>query len=94
MTLDLNGYASARVAADATAHPCPTTPATTTKITIDGKPGLLLARDCGILVLTALTIQDGRAFLFYLQDSSVDAAADPADEATLARILASMRLPK
>ena len=56
--------------------------------------GLLMARDCGILVLTALTIQDGTAFLFYLQDSSVNGAADPTAEAILAGLLASVRPPQ
>ena len=93
VTMDLKGYASDRVAADATFHPCPKTPARTTQITIDATPGLLMARDCGILVLTALTIQNGTAFLFYLQDLSVQGASDPADEAILKSMLASVRLP-
>ncbi len=94
VTKDLRGYAADRVAADATVHPCPKTAATTTQITIDGTPGLLMARDCGILVLGALTIQKSKAFLFYLQDSSIHSATDPADEATFASMLASVRLPK
>jgi hypothetical protein len=93
-TDDLAEFASARIAADATVHPCPATAATTDRITIDGEPALLMARDCGILVLTAITIHDGLAYLFYLQDLSVHAAADPADEAILADLLASVRLPR
>jgi hypothetical protein len=94
VTKDLKGYASERLAADATVHPCPKTAATTTQITIDGTPGLLMTRDCGILVLTALTIKTGAAFVFYLQDSSIHGPTDPTDEATFASMLASVRLPK
>lgn len=94
VTEDLKAYASERMAADATAHPCPKTPSTTTEITIDGQPGLLMARDCGILVLTALTIHNSTGFLVYLQDSSVHGATDATDEQILANMLASMRLPK
>jgi hypothetical protein len=93
-TEELADYASARIAAEAEVHPCPKKAATTDKITIDGEPALLMARDCGILVLTAITIHDSLAYLFYLQDSSVHAATDPADEAIFADMLASVRLPK
>jgi hypothetical protein len=93
-TTELTRYAAETVAADATFHPCPKTPATTTRITIDGSPGLLMSRDCRILVLTGLAIHGGRAFVFYLQDSSVQGAADPTDEALLTSILTSVRLPK
>jgi hypothetical protein len=93
-TTELTRYAAERVAADATFHPCPKTPATTTKITIDGSAGLLMSRDCGILVLTGLAINGGTAFVFYLQDSSVHGAADPTDEAILASMLASVRLTR
>lgn len=94
VTKDLEGYASERIAAEAAVHPCPKTPATTTKITIDGQNGLLMSRDCGILLLTALVIQGGTGFLFYLSDSSIHSAAYPPDEAVLAGMLASVRLPK
>jgi hypothetical protein len=92
-TAELTDYAAARIAAEAAVHPCPATASTTTKITIDGEPALLMARDCGILVLTAITIHDRVAYLFYLQDSSVDGSTDPTDEAILADLLASVRLP-
>ena len=94
VTNGLAASAAARLAADAAVHPCPLTAATTTPITIDGTPGLLLARNCGILVLTAITIRNGTAFFFYLQDSSVQAATDAADESVFAGLLASLRLPK
>lgn len=94
VTNGLAASAAARLAADAAVHPCPLTAATTTPITIDGTPGLLLARNCEILVLTAITIRNGTAFFFYLQDSSVQAATDAADESVFAGLLASLRLPK
>jgi hypothetical protein len=93
VTKDLRAYASDRLAADAEAHPCPKTPATTAKITIDGQAGLLMSRDCGILVLTALTIRRGAGFLLYLQDSSIHSATYPPDEKILAAMLASVHLP-
>jgi len=93
ITRDLRAHASERIAADAKAHPCPKTPATTDKITIDGQPGLLMSRDCGILVLTALTIRHGTGFLFYLQDSAIHSASYPPDEAILTAMLASVHLP-
>ena len=93
VTKDLQTYASDRMVADAAVHPCPKTPSKTDTITIDGQPGLLLSRDCGILVLTALTIHRGAGFLFYLQDSDIHSASDPADEATFASLLASVQLP-
>jgi hypothetical protein len=93
ITKDLRTYASDRLAADAKAHPCPKTAATTDKITIDGLPGLLMSRDCGILVLTALTIRRGTGFVFYLQDSSIHSASYPPDKMILAAMLASVGLP-
>jgi len=93
VTEDLVATAADRLGVDASFHPCPTKAAKTTKITIDGTPGLLFARDCGILVLTALTIRKSTAFFFYMQDSSVQAAADAVDERLFASLLESVRLP-
>lgn len=65
-TRNLAAFAKERDAADAAEHPCPVTPETSDAITIDGEPGLVQAKDCGILVMNALTIRNGVGFVFYL----------------------------
>jgi hypothetical protein len=50
-------------------------------------------KNCGILVMSAVTIHNGTAFSLYMQDSSVQAAADPDDEAIFRNMIASLQLP-
>lgn len=92
-TTDLRAYAVARAAADASFHQCPAEPATSVSIAIDGEPGLLQMKNCGILVMSAVTIHNGTAFSLYMQDSSVQAASDPDDEAIFRNMIASLQLP-
>ena len=91
-TSDLSAYAAARAVSDASFHQCPAEPATVS-ITIDGEPGLLQTKNCGILVMSAVTIHNGTAFSLYMQDSSVQAASDPVDEAIFRNMIASLQLP-
>jgi len=47
--------------------------------------------NCGILINSAVTIQNGAAYQFLFRDPAVSAASDPTDEATFLNLLASVK---
>ncbi len=54
---------------------------------------MLIAWNCGILINGAVTVHNGRAYVFGLRDPAVHAATDPADRATFLTMLESVRSP-
>ena len=92
---DLTAYTKKTVADNARYHgtTCPATPEAEDPITIGGKPGVLLAYDCGILINIAVTVHDGVGYTFALRDPTIPAATDPADAAIFAALLDSVALP-
>jgi len=70
---------------------CPQRPDITTRITVGGQPGVLLAYNCGILVNTAVTVAHGVDYWFVFVDRSVAAATTPTDHATFMKILSSVQ---
>jgi hypothetical protein len=64
----LREFADASRATNATVHPCPEKPASTKKTTIDGVPALVDTMDCGVFVMTAYAVHDGRANVFFTYD--------------------------
>jgi len=92
---DLTAYTKKTVADNARYHgtTCPATPEAQDPITIGGKPGVLLAYDCGILINIAVTVHDGVGYTFALRDPTIPAATDPADAAIFAALLDSVALP-
>jgi hypothetical protein len=71
---------------------CPGPP-TRTRVTVGGRPGVLLAYDCGILVDFVVTIERGIEYWFVFVDQVMPEANDRADRATFAGILKSVRFP-
>jgi hypothetical protein len=93
-TSDLAAQVKATIAGTATEHSeCPPVPDVTDPITIGGDPGTLLAFDCGILINNAISIHDGKAYVFGFRDPAVHAATDPTDRATFLQILESVDYP-
>jgi hypothetical protein len=72
---------------------CPFRPDTRHPITIGGQSGMLIAYNCGILINYAITIHGGVGYCFVLRDGAVDAATDPTDYATFAKMLSSVQFP-
>jgi len=70
---------------------CPAEPATKSPISVGGQPGMLLAYDCGLLINTGVTVHNGVGYWFVFRDQGVQAATDPADHATLLRVLKSVQ---
>jgi len=70
---------------------CPPKPDTRNPVTIGGRPGVLLAYNCGILINIAATVQHGVGYQFVFRDSGVSAASDPADHAAFLQILRSVQ---
>ncbi len=79
-------------AAAALEHPCPVTPEIDEAITIDGKPGRLNVKHCGILVVNAGVIDKGIGYLFYLQHPPED-TSNPEDIGMFRTLLAGVKLP-
>lgn len=71
---------------------CPHPP-TRTHVTVGGRPGVLLAYNCGILVNQVVTVNRGIQYWFVFVDQSVARATDPTDHATFMKILRSVRFP-
>jgi hypothetical protein len=94
----LAAYARATTRAAAADHPCPATPQTDQAITIGGAPARLLSEQCppgsGFLVETAVTIDDGTAFVFASQNPSGAAADHLADRAAFRTFLGGIRFPR
>jgi hypothetical protein len=63
-TSTLEEFAQASRIANAEAHPCPVEPDSTTSMTVGGAPALLDTLDCGVFVLTAYVLHDGKATVF------------------------------
>jgi hypothetical protein len=72
---------------------CPLKPNTRNPVTIGGQPGVLLGYNCGILINHAVTVHNGVGYVFSFRDPAVDAATDPTDHATFAKILRSVEFP-
>lgn len=73
---------------------CPQRPDITSRITIGGRPGVLLSYNCGILVNQAVTVDQGISYWFSFVDRSLAAATNPTDDATFRAILSSVRFPR
>jgi hypothetical protein len=91
----LPAYVSALIAATTRYHgdTCPAKPATRTRVTIGGEPGMLLAYNCGILINLAAAVHHGVGYQVGFRDPSVKAATDPADHAAFLAILESVQFP-
>jgi hypothetical protein len=66
-------------------------PPTRSRVTVGGRPGVLLAYNCGILVNQAVTVRHGVEYWFVFVDRGVPAATDPPDRAMFLDILRSVR---
>jgi hypothetical protein len=69
---------------------CPNPPAKS-RVTVGGRPGVLLAYNCGILVNHVVTVDRGVEYWFVFVDRGVVAATDRTDRATFLHILRSVR---
>jgi hypothetical protein len=85
--------------AEAEDHACPN-PETTEPTEIDGSPALLTQKHCpagapdgGLLIMRAITIQDGIAYYFWMQDPANEDALDPRTRADFEALLAAIQLP-
>ena len=67
---DLAAEVKVGIAGIATDHgdTCPPVPASQDPIKIGAEPGVLLSYDCGILINTAITVHDGRKYVFGFRD--------------------------
>jgi hypothetical protein len=72
---------------------CPHRPTTRSRVTIGGRPGVLLAYNCGILINMAVTVDHDVEYWFVFVDRGVVAANDPADHLTFLRMLRSVHFP-
>jgi hypothetical protein len=63
------------------------------RINVGSDQGVLLAYNCGILINLAAAVHNGVGYQFGFRDPTVNAATDPADEATFLAILESTQLP-
>jgi hypothetical protein len=91
---DLAAYTTYLIAWNAHYHEfCPQRPNTRTPVTIGGRPGVLLAYNCGILVNIAATVHRRVGYLFTFVDQGVAAATDPTDHATFLKVLRSVQFP-
>ena len=70
---------------------CPAEPNTTSRVTVGGQPGVLLAYNCGILVNNVVTVHGGVGYLFAFVDQGIPAATDPTDHATFLMFLRSVQ---
>jgi hypothetical protein len=95
-TNDLAAEVKEGIAGIATDHgdTCPPIPASQDPIEIGGEAGVLLSYDCGILINTAITVHDGRKYVFGFRDPAVHAATDPSDRATFLGLLESVTYPE
>lgn len=80
----LDAYAAASLRTNATIHPCPANPDTTTRLTIGGAPALLVSLNCGVFALTAFVVRAGRAYVFTMYD---DPGSEAHDRATFEGLL-------
>lgn len=90
-TKGLAAYATATIEATVEDHAdtCPATPDARHPIEIGGRPGTLLAWNCGILINQAVTVDNGVGYFFGLRDLSVQAATDAADRKLFFELLKS-----
>ena len=72
---------------------CPVRP-TRSRVTVGGRPGVLLAYGCGILINFVVAVHRGVEYWFVFVDQGVPAATDPADHATFLGILKSVQFPR
>ena len=70
---------------------CPRRPDMRNRLTIGGRPGVLLAYNCGILINFAVTVDHGVEYWYTFVDRGVAAATDPADHATFLKMLSSVQ---
>jgi len=83
--------------ADARDHPCPASPESTTAVEVDGTPAILEVKRCepvtGILVVDAVTVRGGTAYVFYGQDQSRDRTVEQLDRTDFLALLSAVALP-
>ena len=72
---------------------CRAKPESQTPIKVGGAVGVLVQWNCGILINYAVTVRNGIAYQFLLRDEAVQAASDPADNATFLSLLGSVKFP-
>lgn len=94
-TKNLENYVKERIDANAAGHSntCPVVPDLQDPIKIGSEPATLLAYDCGILINLAVTVHDGKGYLFGFRDLAVHAATDPADRADFLALLELVEYP-
>jgi hypothetical protein len=88
----LADYAAAWITRTAAEHgdTCPGRPESRERLTVGGRPGVLLAWNCGILINIALAVHGGSGYAFVFRDPNVHAATDPEDRETFVRLLRSV----
>jgi hypothetical protein len=93
---DLAAYARFLITWNAYSHGdyCPRRPTMRNPVSVGGRPGVLLAYNCGILVNNVATVHHGVGYVFVFIDRHVAAATDPSDHATFVKVLRSVQFPK
>jgi hypothetical protein len=88
-------------AMEAADHDCPETPESSEPTEIDGEPALLAATHCpanapdgGQLILRAITIHDGTAYYFWMQDPAHEDALEPSVRSDFEALIAVVDLPR
>ena len=91
-TKGLTAYVTATIEATVEDHSdtCPATPDAQHPIEIGGRPGTLLAWNCGVLINQAVTVENGVGYFFALRDVSVQAASDVPDRKLFLELLKSV----
>ena len=86
-------------AAEARDHDCPN-PETKERVEIDGEAALLTSMHCpagapdgGLLIMRAITIHNGTAYDFWMQDPANEKALEPSVRADFKSLIASVDLP-
>jgi hypothetical protein len=99
-TGSLEAVAEEMDAMEASDHDCPETPETSDPAEIDGEPALLASTHCpanaadgGLLILRAITIHDGIAYYFWMQDPAHEDALEPSIRADFEALIAAVDLP-
>jgi hypothetical protein len=87
-------------AKEAREHDCPEIPETSEPAEIDGEPALLASTHCpagapdgGLLILRAITVHDGNAYYFWMQDPANEDALEPSVRSDFEALIAAVQLP-
>ncbi|MGA7989015.1 MAG: hypothetical protein WCB51_11530 [Candidatus Dormiibacterota bacterium] len=69
---------------------CAPKPDSVEPITIGGRPGTLVAYDCGLLINDAYTVVNGYGYRFVFRDPTTTTPTNPADHAMFTTMLGSV----